>query len=322
MACISSSVGCSGPFLEQAESSVSTTSLDSSFSPQLQELQSRQFWCRLLAEAGGTLIFVWVVLGASSPVSPKEVLPSPLQPALAAGLVAVSLAHCFGDISGAQVNPALTVAFLCTRKLDALHAASYILAQCLGAILASGVFYLVLPTSAVGQLVTKVSKLHSFLPSSLGLPPREVSSEGNAGQALGMEAFSTFQLALTIFAVEDHRRRELGEPGILAIGFSVIAGALAAGTFSGGSMNPARSLGPAVVTGIWEHHWVYWLGPILGAVLAGVSYEFFFANNASREKLVACLTCRDIEIVEAASMSRSSVSAAAKPPCNGEHSTE
>ncbi|XP_077776215.1 aquaporin AQPAe.a-like [Podarcis muralis] len=280
------------------------TSLDSSFFPQLQELQSRQFWCRLLAEAGGTLIFVWVVLGASSPVSHKEVLPSPLQPALAAGLVAVSLAHCFGDISGAQVNPALTVAFLCTRKLDALHAASYILAQCLGAILASGVFYLVLPTSAMGQLVTKVS------------------SEGNAGQALGMEAFSTFQLALTIFAVEDHRRRELGEPGILAIGFSVIAGALAAGTFSGGSMNPARSLGPAVVTGIWEHHWVYWLGPILGAVLAGVSYEFFFANNASREKLVACLTCRDIEIVEAASMSRSSVSAAAKPPCNGEHSTE
>ncbi|XP_061471182.1 aquaporin-4-like isoform X1 [Rhineura floridana] len=268
------------------------------------ELQSRHFWCCLLAEAAGTLIFVWVVLGASSPAGPKEVLPSPLQPALAAGLVAVSLAHCFGEISGAQVNPALTVAFLCTRKLDALHAASYILAQCLGAILASEVFYLVLPTSAIGQLVT------------------QVSNEGNAGQALGMEAFSTFQLALTIFAVEDHRKRESGEPGILAIGFSVIAGALAAGTFSGGSMNPARSLGPAVVTGIWEHHWVYWLGPVLGAVLAGISYEFFFANNASREKLVACLTCRDIEIVEAASVSRSSLSAPTKPPCKGEHSTE
>uniref|UniRef100_A0A8D2J2N3 Aquaporin 14 n=1 Tax=Varanus komodoensis TaxID=61221 RepID=A0A8D2J2N3_VARKO len=256
------------------------------------ELQSRRFWCCLLAEGAGTLIFVWVVLGASSPAGPKEVPPPPLQPALAAGLVAVSLAHCFGEISGAQVNPALTMAFLCTRKLDALHAAGYILAQCLGAILASGVFYL-------------------------------VGIEGNAGQALGMEAFSTFQLALTIFAVEDHQKRELGEPGISATGFSVIAGALA-GTFSGGSMNPARSLGPAVVTGIWEHHWVYWLGPILGAVLAGVSYEFFFAHSASREKLVACLTCRDIEIVEAASMSRSSLSAAvhAKPACKGEHGTE
>ncbi|XP_042303521.1 aquaporin-4-like [Sceloporus undulatus] len=271
-----------------------------------EELQSRRFWSCLLAEAAGTLIFVWVVLGASSPAGPTEELPSPLQPALAAGMVAISLAHCFGEISGAQVNPALTMAFLCTRKLDVLHAATYILAQCLGAILASGFFYLVLPTSAIGHLVTKVS------------------TERNAGQALGMEVFSTFQLALTIFAVEDHRRREMGEPGILAIGFSVIAGALAAGTFSGGSMNPARSLGPAVVTGIWEHHWVYWLGPTLGAVLAGVSYEFFLAHSASREKLVACLSCRDIEIVEAASMSHSSLSAPApaKPPCKGEHGTE
>lgn len=72
---------------------------------------------------------------------------------------------------------------------------------------------------------------HSSPPclSNLSLVPSfQVSSEGNAGQALGMEAFSTFQLALTIFAVEDHQRRELGEPSILAIGFSVVAGALAA----------------------------------------------------------------------------------------------
>ncbi|XP_067320922.1 aquaporin AQPAe.a-like [Anolis sagrei] len=270
----------------------------------LQVLRSRKFWGCLLAEASGTLIFVWVVLGASCPAGPTEELPSPLQPALAAGMVAVSLAHCFGEISGAQVNPALTMAFLCTRKLDVLHAVSYITAQCLGGIIASGIFYLMLPTTTIGHLITKVN------------------SEGNAGQALGMEVFSTFQLALTIFAVEDHRRHETGEPGILAIGFSVVAGALAAGAFSGGSMNPARSLGPAVVTGIWKHHWVYWLGPTMGAILAGVSYEFFLANSASREKLVACLTCRDIEIVETASMSRSSLSASAKPPCKEELGSE
>ncbi|KAG6924531.1 putative aquaporin TIP4-1, partial [Chelydra serpentina] len=104
--------------------------------------------------------------------------------------------------------------------------------------------------------------------------------------------------------------RGAGEPGSLAVGFSVTAGALAAGTFSGGSMNPARSLGPAVLTGIWDHHWVYWIGPSLGAVLAGLSYEFLFASSASREKLVACLTCRDIDMVETASVSRSSLSAA------------
>ncbi|KAG9329567.1 hypothetical protein JZ751_003669 [Albula glossodonta] len=80
------------------------------------------------------------------------------------------------------------------------------------------------------------------------------------------------------------------------------------GRFSGGSMNPARSLGPAIITGVWEHHWVYWIGPVLGAVLAGVSHEFFFAASASRHKLVACLTCKDIEMVETASVSRSSLS--------------
>ncbi|XP_040196978.1 aquaporin-4-like [Rana temporaria] len=125
-----------------------------------------------------------------------------------------------------------------------------------------------------------------------------------------MEILSTFQLAFTIFAVDDRRRRDIAEPGSVAIGFSLIAGALTAGPFSGGSMNPARSFGPALLTGFWEHHWVYWIGPILGAFLAGASYEFFFASSASREKLVACLTCKDIEMVETASVSRSSLSMA------------
>ncbi|XP_053869187.1 aquaporin-4-like isoform X2 [Malaclemys terrapin pileata] len=194
-------------------------------------------------------------------------------------MAAVGLAHCFGEVSGAQANPALTLAFLCTRKLDALRGAAYVLAQCLGAILASAAVYLALPVAAASHLVTRVS------------------SEGNAGQALAMETFSTFQLVFTIFAVEDQRRRGAGEPGGLAIGFSVTAGALAA---------------------------VYWIGPSLGAVLAGLSYEFLFASSASREKLVACLTCRDIDIVETASVSRSSLSTApqdaarAKPPPKGE----
>ncbi|XP_074836513.1 aquaporin AQPAe.a-like [Carettochelys insculpta] len=272
-----------------------------------EELQSRRFWRSLLVEAAGTLIFVWLVLGASCPSGPGHtVAPPALQPALTAGLAAVGLAHCFGEVSGAQANPALTLALLCTRKLNALHAVAYLLAQCLGALLASAAVCLALSDRAAGHLVTRVS------------------SEGNAGQALAMEAFSTFQLVLTIFAVEEQRRRGTGEPGSLAIGFSVTAGALAAGTFSGGSMNPARSLGPAVLTGIWDHHWVYWIGPSLGAVLAGLSHEFLFASSACREKLLACLACRDIDMVETASVSRSSLSAAppgaarAKPPPKAE----
>ncbi|XP_018580791.2 aquaporin-4 [Scleropages formosus] len=255
-----------------------------------EELRSRQFWRALLAEVLGSLIFVSAVLGSSVP-GPADMAQGPLYPALAAGMVAVALSHCFGEISGAQVNPAVTLAFLATRRLDLLRAAVYILGQCLGATLGAALLYLLLPLKSAAEVY-----------------PSKVSSEGNAGQALGMEVLATFQLVFTIFSVEDQRRREGSEPGNLAIGFSLSAGVLTAGRFSGGSMNPARSLGPAIITGFWEHHWVYWIGPVLGSVLAGVSHEFFFVASASRQKLVACLTCKDIEIMEAASVSRSSLS--------------
>nr|QKE23185.1 aquaporin 14 [Coilia nasus] len=255
-----------------------------------EELRSRQFWRATAAEVLGTLVFVSAVLGSSIP-GPEGSTGGPLYPALAAGMVAVALGHCFGEISGAQVNPAVTLAFLATRRLDGLRALVYVAAQCLGATLGTGVLYLSLPLKATAETFAN-----------------KVPMEVNAGQALGMEILATFQLVFTIFSVEDQRRREGAEPGNLAIGFSLSAGIFTAGRLSGGSMNPARTLGPAIITGIWEHHWVYWIGPVLGAVLAGISHEFFFAPSASRQKLVACLTCKDIEMVETASVSRSSLS--------------
>ncbi|KAM9320772.1 aquaporin-4-like [Gastrophryne carolinensis] len=256
-----------------------------------EELRRYRFWRAVLAESLGTFILMIVVLGSSCFAMGSSASHS-LAPPVAAGLSVVSLAQSFGEISGAQLNPAVTSALVCARKLDLLHGLSFAVAQILGATCASAIFYLFLPASDFSQLVTRVS------------------SDRNAGHAMVMEVLSTFQLAFTIFAVDDRRRRDMAEPGSIAIGFSVIAGALAAGQFSGGSMNPARSFGPALLTGIWEHHWVYWIGPMLGAFLAGASYEFFFATSASREKLVACLTCKDIEIVETASISRSSFSMA------------
>nr|QKE23109.1 aquaporin 14 [Regalecus glesne] len=256
----------------------------------LRELRSRQFWRAMLAELVGTLLFVSAILGASMP-GPGEAPGGPIYPAIAAGVTIVALCHCFGEISGTQVNPAVTLSFLATRKLDALRALVYVGAQCLGASLGAGALYLALPVQTSPEhFVTRV--------------PMEV----NVAQALGMEVLCTFQMTFTVYSVEEQRRREGTEPGNLAIGFAHTAGGLMAARFSGACMNPARSLGPAIITGYWENHWVYWIGPVLGALLAGVSHEFFFANSASRQKLVACLTCKDIEIVETASVSRSSLS--------------
>ncbi|NWH64864.1 AQP4 protein, partial [Geococcyx californianus] len=187
-----------------------------------QELRNGCFWRGALVEAMGTLIFVGTVLGAS-------VAPAPLAPTLAGGLVAGALACTLGAL---QANPALTLALLCTRKLSVLRGAAGILAQCAGATLASAAARLALPNDA--GLVTKVTTV------------------GTAGQALAWEIFATFQLALATFAAADRAAHPAG----LAVGSAVAAGALAAGPFSGGSMNPARSLGPAIVTGVWDDHWV------------------------------------------------------------------
>nr|QBQ04084.1 aquaporin 4 [Clarias magur] len=254
------------------------------------ELRSRQFWRAMLAELLGTLVLVSAVLGASAPGS-ADAPWGPLYPAVAVGAVIVALGHCFGEISGAQVNPAVTLSLLATRRLDVLRALVYIAAQCVGASLGAGALYLALPLKATAEFFVN-----------------RVPVELHAAQALGVEILCTFQMVLTVFSVEDQRRRESPEPGNLAIGLAHTAGVLIGARFSGASMNPARSLGPAVITGIWEYHWVYWIGPVLGAVLAGVSHEFFFARSASRQKLVACLTCKDIEIVETASMTGSSLS--------------
>ncbi|XP_058266103.1 aquaporin-4 isoform X2 [Hemibagrus wyckioides] len=228
-----------------------------------EELRNPKFWRGILAEMMGSLVFVSVVLG-SSLSGHESVSSGPLYPALAAGMAAVGLGHCFRKISGAQ---------------------------CLGATVGAWILYMVLPLKSAAKIYVN-----------------KVPMEGNAGQALGMEILVTFQLVFTIFSVEDQRKSEDCEPGNLAIGCSLSAGIFTAGRISGGSMNPARSLGPAIIVGYWEHHWVYWIGPVLGAVLAAVAHEFFFAPSASRQKLVSCLTCRDIEILETASVSRSSLS--------------
>jgi aquaporin Z len=167
------------------------------------------------------------------------------------GAVVAALIYAMGHISKAHFNPAVTLAFWTSGFFPKRRVLPYILAQSLGAILAS-VTLLV----ALGR----VGHLGATLPLN-----------GNWIQSLVLETLLTFILMLVILGSGLDRRAHIGFAGI-AIGLTVALEAAFMGPITGASMNPARSLGPAFVGGIWEHHWVYWVAPILGAQLAVLVY--------------------------------------------------
>ncbi|XP_061743745.1 aquaporin-4-like isoform X1 [Nerophis ophidion] len=223
---------------------------------------TQEFWRCVGAEFSATLLFVLLGLGSTVNWGPGEGAPDLAHISLCFGLTIGTMVQCFGHISGAHINPAVTAAMVVTRKLSVAKAVFYVLAQCLGATAGAAVLYGVTPASVAGALgVTAVNKKVSV------------------GNALMVEIFISFQLIFTIFATCDHKRSDLKGSAALAIGLSVCVGHLFAIPYTGASMNPARSLGPAVVTWSWENHWVYWVGPALGGGVAAALYEYLFCPD-------------------------------------------
>lgn len=181
-----------------------------------------------------------------------------LEIALAHGLVLAVFVTATMRISG-HLNPAVTLAFLVTRRIGSLMAGVYFLAQILGAVTAAYALRALLP-------------LQSFLAARGG--GQSVALDVNSGQAYLLEGIATFFLVFVVFgtAVDKHSPRVGG----LAIGFTLAAAILAIGPLTGGSLNPARSFGPAVASGVWEGHLIYWIGPLIGGMLAGLLYHFLF----------------------------------------------
>ncbi|XP_077982633.1 aquaporin-4-like [Glandiceps talaboti] len=229
-----------------------------------EQICSVQFWRAVAAEFVATLIFVF--LGVASCLASPGLEVSIVQIALCFGLAIATMVQCFGHVSGGHINPAVTLALFCVKKVNILVTIFYILAQCLGSLVGAALVYLLVPDSHHG-----------------GFGVTDVSVEN--WQGLLIEVVITFQLVFTIFATTDGRRRDLGGSASLAIGIAVVIGHLGAVRFTGASMNPARSFGPECFMGKWTNHWVYWLGPILGGILAAFLYEFIFEPSSSVQRL-------------------------------------
>ncbi|XP_059621482.1 aquaporin AQPAn.G-like [Phlebotomus argentipes] len=171
------------------------------------------------------------------------------------GLIVFMVVASLGHVSGAHVNPAITVGLLAVGKISFVRALLYIVAQCAGAVAGTGCVKALIPEAQQGTLgMTRLAE--NVLPM----------------QGLGMEFFLGFVLVLTVFGVVDDNKPDSKIMAPLAIGMTVVFGHLAGIKYTGASMNPARTFGSALLSGIWENHWIYWVGPILGGVAAALLY--------------------------------------------------
>jgi aquaporin NIP len=177
------------------------------------------------------------------------------------GLVIMVMIAALGHLSGAHFNPAVTLAFAVTRHFSWRDVPPYLLGQLLG---------------AVGGALA----LRAFfgLDAALGA----TAPVGNPLRALGIEILLTAVLMFVIVSVATDTRA-VGELAAVAIGGTVALDALWGGPITGASMNPARSFGPALVAGSWPSHWIYWVGPIIGALLGAILYQMLRAESALRD---------------------------------------
>jgi MIP family channel proteins len=216
----------------------------------------------LAAEAIGTFALVFAGAGAVM-VDAKTGALGQVGIAMTFGLVIAAMVYAVGHISGAHLNPAVSFAFALTRHFPWIRVGAYWAAQVAGALAAAGL---------LRALLGDVGNVGATLPS------------GSDGQSFVWEIVLTFFLMFVIVAVATDTRA-VGEAAALAIGGTVGLDAMFGGPISGASMNPARSLGPAIVAGELASIWIYLVAPLLGAALGAVAYQIVRGGRARPGKL-------------------------------------
>lgn len=207
---------------------------------------------RAAAEAVAAFALIFCVGGAAAAeAAGKADLGLPAQAAVS-GLSIMVLIYAVGHLSGAHINPAVTVAFTLTRQFPAREAASYVAAQLTGAALGGLLLLAVWPER----------------PGDLGANAIGVG----VGSALLVETVLSALLMYVIMAVATDTRA-VGAAAAIAVGGVVVLDILVGGAVSGASMNPARSFGPALASGAWEDFWVWVVGPLVGTALGASAYQ-------------------------------------------------
>ena len=221
----------------------------------------RDSWRHFVAEFIGTFALVFVGSGAIMSTRISQSNSALVEVALAHGLVLAVMVSALMRISG-HFNPAVTLGMLATRRIEVFMAALYVIAQVLGAVAAGYALKASFPEAV-------------FVATRGG--GQTVALDISGGQAFTLEVIATFFLVFVIYGTAvDLRGPKIGG---LAIGFVVAADILAIGPLTGASMNPARSFGPAVASGVYEAQLLYWAAPIVGGLIAALLYEYLFMQR-------------------------------------------
>ncbi|KAK2633997.1 hypothetical protein Ddye_028789 [Dipteronia dyeriana] len=243
------------------------------------ELGSWSFYRALIAEFIATLLFLYItvltVIGYKKQIDHDDPCGGVgiLGIAWAFGGMIFVLVYCTAGISGGHINPAVTFGLFLARKVSLVRAVMYMVAQCLGAICGVGL----------------VKAFQSAYYVRYGGGANELQAGYSTGVGLGAEIVGTFVLVYTVFSATDPKRsaRDSHIPVLapLPIGFAVFMVHLATIPITGTGINPARSLGAAVIFNqekAWDDQWIFWVGPFIGAAIAAFYHQFILRAAAAK----------------------------------------
>ena len=219
---------------------------------------------RGVAEFVGTFTLIFVGAGAIIATKGGNLTAIGLAHGLAIGVMASAVGH----ISGGHFNPAVTLGFVVTRRIESRLAATYWFAQLIGAVLAAFMLTWLLPQAQVDAV-------------NLGAPA--IGGGIGAGSAVVIEAVLTFFLVWVIFATAADPRGTFASIAGLAIGLTITLDIYIGANYTGAAMNPARAFGPDLVQNYWSDAWVWWVGPLVGGALAALLYEYLYLRPVSPE---------------------------------------
>jgi MIP family channel proteins len=206
-----------------------------------------------LVEIVGTFILVYAIASAATVYSDSGQL-GVIGIGLVHALALTAIVYAIGYRSGAQVNPAVTIGLLVARKLGVKEAVLYIICQIIGAVIGAAVVYAIFGSS---------------MAASVTLP-----ADGNVTRAFVLETVMTFTLVyVVVLAATTSKNIKIAPLAGVAVGFTLGFNVIFGGSISGGSLNPARSFGPALIAGNFDYNWLYWIAPIIGGIIAAGVYK-------------------------------------------------